>query len=186
MFPVSDAVLKLSGKKRLFSPIEKSVLLFLTIKRATARIMSTGYDSLQLYYTLLSVSMLCYVWKVLLSRPSSWPRPTDRCWQNVNSTNRLRISISGAMQCILVGRRLICRHLLYIIKSNQINVIYIAQNHNHFATMGFTICTVNHILCPSTLNSSDGKLKIFMEKKKKKKSHTTSSPHWWPGGRRTR
>uniref|UniRef100_A0A671V5G1 Symplekin scaffold protein n=1 Tax=Sparus aurata TaxID=8175 RepID=A0A671V5G1_SPAAU len=34
------------------------------------------------------------------------------------------------------------------IKSNQINFIYIAQNHNHIASVGFTICTVNNILCP--------------------------------------
>ena len=34
------------------------------------------------------------------------------------------------------------------IKSNQINFIHIAQNHNHIASMGFTICTVNNILCP--------------------------------------
>ena len=34
------------------------------------------------------------------------------------------------------------------IKSDQINFIYIAQNHNHIASMGFTVCTVNDILCP--------------------------------------
>ena len=33
-------------------------------------------------------------------------------------------------------------------KSNQINFIYIAQNHNHIASVGLTICTVNNILRP--------------------------------------
>ena len=37
------------------------------------------------------------------------------------------------------------------IKSNQINFIHI--DHNHIASMGFIICTVNYILCPWTLNS---------------------------------
>ena len=30
--------------------------------------------------------------------------------------------------------------------SNQISCIYVAQNHNHLASVGFTICTVNNIL----------------------------------------
>ena len=38
--------------------------------------------------------------------------------------------------------------MYYQIKSNQINFIYIAQNHSHFASVGFTICTVKNILCP--------------------------------------
>ena len=29
---------------------------------------------------------------------------------------------------------------VYPIKTNQINFIYIAQNHNHIASVGFTIC----------------------------------------------
>ena len=32
--------------------------------------------------------------------------------------------------------------------SNQISFVYIAQNHNRIASVGFTICTVNNILCP--------------------------------------
>ena len=38
-----------------------------------------------------------------------------------------------------------------IIKSNQINFIYIAQNHDHIASMGFTICTAttSSVLRPS-------------------------------------
>ena len=35
-----------------------------------------------------------------------------------------------------------------VFKSNQISFIFIAQNHNHIASVGFTICTVNNILCP--------------------------------------
>ena len=33
----------------------------------------------------------------------------------------------------------------------QIHFIYIAQNRNRIASMGFTVCTVNNILCPSLL-----------------------------------
>ena len=33
-------------------------------------------------------------------------------------------------------------------ESDQINFIYIAQNQNHIASVGFTICTVNDLLCP--------------------------------------
>ena len=53
-----------------------------------------------------------------------------------------------------------------ILTSNQINFIYIAQNQNHIASMGFTICTVNNILCPYTHDSSGEKLHVLMEKKK--------------------
>ena len=35
------------------------------------------------------------------------------------------------------------------VTSNQINFIYFAQNHNRITSMGFTICTVNDILCPT-------------------------------------
>ena len=32
---------------------------------------------------------------------------------------------------------------------------YVAQNHNHIALMGFTICTVHNILCPWSLYWSE-------------------------------
>ena len=51
------------------------------------------------------------------------------------------------------------------IKSNQINFVYIAQSHNHIASMGFTICTVNNILCPQTLNSSEEKCHMLKKKR---------------------
>ena len=40
---------------------------------------------------------------------------------------------------------------------NQITLINKVQNHNHFASMGFTICTANEILRPPTLNLNDEK-----------------------------
>ena len=43
------------------------------------------------------------------------------------------------------------------IKSNQISFSYIAQNHNHIASMG---CRVNDLLCPWTLDSSEKKLNV--------------------------
>ena len=49
------------------------------------------------------------------------------------------------------------------IKSDQVNVIYIA--HNHIASMGFTICTVNDILCPYTLDLSEENLFPMLRKK---------------------
>ena len=51
------------------------------------------------------------------------------------------------------------------LKSNQINFIYIAQNHNHTASMGFTVCTGNSILCPQNLDLSEEKLNMLMKKK---------------------
>ena len=49
--------------------------------------------------------------------------------------------------------------------SNQIKCfVYIAHNHNHIASMGFIICTVNNILCPS-LDLSEEKLAMLMVKK---------------------
>ena len=57
--------------------------------------------------------------------------------------------------------------------------MYIAQNHNHIASMGFTSCTVNDILCPSSLDSSeekpchvDGKKDPFNRVKKQNKKKT--------------
>ena len=44
-------------------------------------------------------------------------------------------------------------------KSNQISFISIAQNHNHIASVGFTICTVSDIL-----DSSEEKLAILRSK----------------------
>ena len=41
----------------------------------------------------------------------------------------------------------LCRWI-HSFKSNQISFIYIAQHLNHIASMGFTVCTVNDILCP--------------------------------------
>ena len=41
-----------------------------------------------------------------------------------------------------------CNNWLFQIKSNQINFIYTAHNCNHIASVGFTISTVNNILCP--------------------------------------
>ena len=52
--------------------------------------------------------------------------------------------------------------VLYLIKSD---FIYIAQNHNHIVSVGFTICTVNGILCPYTLYSSEEKVAMLIEKK---------------------
>ena len=50
------------------------------------------------------------------------------------------------------------------IKSNQINFNYVAQNPNHIASMGFTIYTVNNILCPCHVEknnlSTGGKKKM--------------------------
>ena len=60
---------------------------------------------------------------------------------------------------------------MHRVKSNQINVIYIAQNHNHIASMGFTICTVNNILCPS----SEEKLHRLMEKKNLYNSYNSTT-----------
>ena len=56
------------------------------------------------------------------------------------------------------------------INSNQINFIYIAQNHNHIASVGFTICTVNNILSLDPrfewgkTSHVDGKKKPFHQK----------------------
>lgn len=41
---------------------------------------------------------------------------------------------------------------------SQINFIHIDQNHHHDASVGLTICTVNNILCPQILDSSEDKL----------------------------
>ena len=40
--------------------------------------------------------------------------------------------------------------------SNQINFIYIAKNH--IASVGLTVCKVNDIPCPYTLNLSEKNL----------------------------
>lgn len=39
-------------------------------------------------------------------------------------------------------------------------MIYTVQNHSHIASMGFNTCTVNDILCPRTLVSSEKKKKM--------------------------
>ena len=43
-------------------------------------------------------------------------------------------------------------------RSNQINCINMAQNHNHIASVGFKNCTVKDTLCPQTLESSEEKI----------------------------
>ena len=42
--------------------------------------------------------------------------------------------------------------------SNKIYCSYMGQNHNHIASVGFKIYTVNSILCPQTLDSKEEKL----------------------------
>ena len=43
------------------------------------------------------------------------------------------------------------------------NFIYIGQNRNDIASVGFTICTVNDILSPYTLDSSEEKPAMLTE-----------------------
>ena len=40
----------------------------------------------------------------------------------------------------------------------------IESNQNHISSLGFTICTVNNILCPLILDLSEEKLAMKMEK----------------------
>ena len=56
-------------------------------------------------------------------------------------------------------------HAIFI--SNQIKSIFIytAQNRNHIASMGFTICTVSDILCLKTLHLVSVQLPLSRLKK---------------------
>ena len=45
-----------------------------------------------------------------------------------------------------------------------INFIYTAWNHNHSASVDFTICTVKDILCPEIRDSSEKKLAMLRKK----------------------
>ena len=58
-----------------------------------------------------------------------------------------------------------------LIKSIFINI---AKHHDHIASMGFTICTVNDIVCPQTLEMSEEQLSNVEGLNRKRKMEETS------------
>ena len=49
-------------------------------------------------------------------------------------------------------------------KIKKVNFIYIAENHNHIASVGCILCRANNILCPLALDLSEEKLAILRKK----------------------
>ena len=85
---------------------------------------------------------------------SAWYKSTSTDWKLPQSEQQLNKSGQHCHLC----------------QSSQVevNIIHIAQNHNHIASVGFTMCTVNNILCPSirVKKNSPGEKKTLTAGKK--------------------